>query len=300
MLDSELKEEITSTQHMELVLRFLKRAGQNLSPIFRVEIPSRRLSIADQKRILAKQLADFLHLYQKETSSIHSNQASSNSIDQKLFENFLRSASESDLEQMMTNYMKTNPNSSVHLGVHPKSNKISSISSISNNSTSTNPSTTSTLITMKTLEQDTTDCHDHDQLTTATRSSSANNSSSITIVQKFSSNDSTTSSSTTKPMLRTSSASRQRNSQQKRQEDIYRLYGISRPLSAVVQHRKRIFQFAINYRFKFISVNFSELTATVPNGSSAPTNKSLIKQRPNSANLPGEQQGLVKILFLQV
>ena len=63
MLDSELKEDVTSTQHMELVIRFLKRAGQNLCPPFRVEIPSRRLSQSDQKRILAKQLSDFLKLY---------------------------------------------------------------------------------------------------------------------------------------------------------------------------------------------------------------------------------------------
>ena len=119
MLDSELKEDVTSSQHMELVLRFLKRAGLNLVPVFRVEIPSRRLSIADQKRILAKQLADFLHLYNKETLTAN---PTSNSIDPKLFETFLRSANEADLEQIMTTYMKTNQQSSVHLGVHPKTN----------------------------------------------------------------------------------------------------------------------------------------------------------------------------------
>ncbi|CAF0886363.1 unnamed protein product [Didymodactylos carnosus] len=150
MLDSELKEEATTTQHMELVIRFLKRAGQNLSQPFRVEIPSRRLSLADQKRILAKELCDFLHLYNKETdaqrgtlvqlqpaankrissasttasgtttisivSTVSSTATGVNQIDDHLFENFIRSASEADLEEMMTAYMKTNKQSAAHLG----------------------------------------------------------------------------------------------------------------------------------------------------------------------------------------
>ncbi|CAF3351090.1 unnamed protein product [Rotaria sp. Silwood2] len=120
-LDSELKEDVTSSQYMELIIRFLKRTGQNLSPAFHVDILSHRLSQSDQKRILAKELCDFLHLYNKETLSLYRNQLNStNQIDNPLFDNFLRSASEADLEQMMTTYMKNNKQSAIHLGVNPK------------------------------------------------------------------------------------------------------------------------------------------------------------------------------------
>jgi len=54
----------------DLVLRFLKRAASNLRQTFSVIIPSRRLSLCDRKRILAKQLGDFVHIYNKETESM--------------------------------------------------------------------------------------------------------------------------------------------------------------------------------------------------------------------------------------
>ena len=206
MLDSELKEDVTSSQHMELVLRFLKRAGLNLVPVFRVEIPSRRLSIADQKRILAKQLADFLHLYNKETLTAN---PTSNSIDPKLFETFLRSANEADLEQIMTTYMKTNQQSSIHLGVHPK----------------TNPKTPS-----------------NNQQQQQQQANDSIHSSDLPQDRSMTSNTETTTATVeVKPAVRASSASRTRSlpQQQKRQDEIYRVYGITRPLSAVVQHRKR-------------------------------------------------------------
>jgi tubulin polyglutamylase TTLL5 len=221
MLDSELKEDVTSTQHMELVIRFLKRAGQNLSPPFRVEIPSRRLSQADQKRILAKELCDFLHLYNKETVLQYQNQIYSPiEIDNHLFENFLRSASEADLEQMMTAYMKNNKNSAIHLGVNPKNNKI-------NNQQGSDVGAdqqAQTILPKQSIEDKT-----------------------ITLIQTISSNEQsnqkwatvTTQNDPQKRLLRASSASRQRN--HKRHDDIYKLYGVSRPVSAVVQHRKRIF-----------------------------------------------------------
>jgi hypothetical protein len=218
MLDSELKEDVTSNQHMELVIRFLKRAGQNLSPPFRVEIPSRRLSLADQKRILAKELCDFLHLYNKETVLQYQNENYSTiQIDNRLFENFLRSASEADLEQMMTAYMKTNKNSAIHLGVNPKINKINS---------DVGPDQQAQTITEKESIEDKT-------ITLIQTISSANDQTN----QKWATN--TIQQDPQKRLLRTSSASRQRNNY-KKQDDIYRLYGVSRPVSAVVQHRKRM------------------------------------------------------------
>jgi hypothetical protein len=224
MLDSELKEDVTSTQHMELVIRFLKRAGQNLSPPFRVEIPSRRLSQADQKRILAKELCDFLHLYNKETVSQYQNiQFSTIEIDNRLFENFLRSASEADLEQMMTTYMKNNKNSAIHLGVNPKINK-------------------------QNINQQGSDVGADQQAQTILPKQS-NEDKTITLIQTISSNEQNnqkwaTHNDSQKRLIRASSASRQRNS--KRHDDIFKLYGVSRPVSAVLQQRKRLLIIYLN------------------------------------------------------
>ncbi|CAF1013286.1 unnamed protein product [Adineta steineri] len=247
MLDSEFKEEVTSTQHMDLVIRFLKRAGQNLSPPFRVEIPSRRLSQSDQKRILAKELCDFLHLYNKETVTQYQNQIfSTNQIDNRLFENFLRSASEADLEQMMTAYMKTNPNSAVHLGVNPKL-----IKATSQNSDVGADQHAQTILPKHSIEEK-----------------------SITIIQTITSNDQSSQSWATlstqnqsqRRLSRTSSATKNKNNQ-KKQDEIYKLYGVSRPVSAAVPQRK-------------------QLTAT---GSSIPGTKLLTRERPNSALLSVDQ-----------
>ena len=49
----------------DLVLRFLKRAAGNLQQSFKVIVPSRKLHLNDRRRILAKQLADFVHIYSK-------------------------------------------------------------------------------------------------------------------------------------------------------------------------------------------------------------------------------------------
>jgi hypothetical protein len=224
MLDSELKEDVTSTQHMELVIRFLKRAGQNLSPPFRVEIPSRRLSQADQKRILAKELCDFLHLYNKETVSQYQNQILSPiQIDNRLFENFLRTASEADLEQMMTAYMKNNKNSAIHLGVNPKNVKQNQNQNQQGSDVGADQQA-QTILPRQSIEDKT-----------------------ITLIQTISSNEQTnqkwatlsTQNDPQKRLLRASSASRHKNNQ-KRQDDIYKLYGVARPVSAVIQQRKRM------------------------------------------------------------
>ncbi len=53
----------------DLVLRFLKRAAGNLQQSFKIVVPSRKLYLNDRRRILAKQLADFVHIYTKVTLS---------------------------------------------------------------------------------------------------------------------------------------------------------------------------------------------------------------------------------------
>ena len=52
------------------MLRFLKRAAGNLQQPFKVVVPSRKLPLNDRRRILAKQLGDFVHIYNKETDQL--------------------------------------------------------------------------------------------------------------------------------------------------------------------------------------------------------------------------------------
>ncbi|CAF1668421.1 unnamed protein product [Adineta ricciae] len=241
MLDSEFKEEVTSSQHMDLVIRFLRRAGQNLTPPFRVEIPSRRLSQSDQKRILAKELCDFLHLYNKETVSLNpTSLCSTVQIDHHLFENFLRSASEADLEQMMTAYMKTNKESAIHLGVNPKVTK-------SNSDIVGADQQAQTISTKPTSYEEKT----------------------ITIIQTMSPNEQQTWATTTqnqlnKRLLRASSASKPKTNQ-KKEEQIYKLYGVTRPVSALISQKR-------------------QLTVATPD------TKVYSRDRPNSANVSIEQK----------
>lgn len=52
------------------MLRFLKRAAGNLQQPVKVVVPSRKLPLNDRRRILAKQLGDFVHIYNKETEQL--------------------------------------------------------------------------------------------------------------------------------------------------------------------------------------------------------------------------------------
>lgn len=46
-------------------MRFLKRAAVNLHQTFKVIVPSRKLPLNERRRILAKQLSDFVYVYTK-------------------------------------------------------------------------------------------------------------------------------------------------------------------------------------------------------------------------------------------
>lgn len=111
---------------MDLVLRFIKKASPNLTQEFKVYVPSKRLPICEQKRMLSKQLHDFLHIYKKDTELIRleSNVRTEKErkknqkkiIDDKAFQSLLYKSSESDLEEIMSAYMKNSHDSSVFLG----------------------------------------------------------------------------------------------------------------------------------------------------------------------------------------
>ncbi|XP_067938422.1 tubulin polyglutamylase TTLL5-like [Watersipora subatra] len=113
-----------ANEQMDLVLRFLKRAAVNLSQPFKVVVPSRRLPVNDRRRILAKQLGDFVHIYRKETESQYSSNsrrdylaiANERRVCQSKLEEFVASAEEDELEQVLTTYTKINKSAAIFLG----------------------------------------------------------------------------------------------------------------------------------------------------------------------------------------
>ncbi|XP_074680876.1 tubulin polyglutamylase TTLL5 isoform X8 [Strix aluco] len=121
-------------EQMELVVRFLKRAASNLQQSLRMLLPSRRLGLNDRRRILAHQLGEFIICYNKETEQMvqkrskKKQEEDEEGVNPEGFQNFITTASESDLEEVLTFYMHKNKSASVFLGT---------------NSTSTKPSNTS-------------------------------------------------------------------------------------------------------------------------------------------------------------
>ncbi|XP_048734056.1 tubulin polyglutamylase TTLL5-like isoform X6 [Ostrea edulis] len=125
-------------EQMDLVLRFLKRAAVNLQQPFKVVVPSRKLPLADRRRILAKQLGDFVHIYNKETEQLNlkrqqerqqgkiaevhptTAEAESQVVCEEKFDKFVNIASEGELEEVLTTYTKINKSASIFLGGHPK------------------------------------------------------------------------------------------------------------------------------------------------------------------------------------
>lgn len=123
--ESQSKDE-SNVQQMDLVLRFIKKASPNLTQEFKVYVPSKRLPICEQKRMLSKQLHDFLHIYKRDTeltrmemnTQIEKERKKKRNkvIDDKAFQALLYKSSESDLEEIMSAYMKYSHDSSIFLG----------------------------------------------------------------------------------------------------------------------------------------------------------------------------------------
>ncbi|KAK3593183.1 hypothetical protein CHS0354_039668 [Potamilus streckersoni] len=130
-------------EQMDLVLRFLKRAAVNLQQNFKVVVPSRKLPFNDRRRILAKQLGDFVHIYNKETDQLKSRkhlekQEDEKHMDEEKFERFVHIASEGELEEVLTTYTKINKSASIFLGGNPKSSSSSENQASNQTSSSTN------------------------------------------------------------------------------------------------------------------------------------------------------------------
>ncbi|XP_061285511.1 tubulin polyglutamylase TTLL5 isoform X18 [Bos javanicus] len=117
-------------EQMELVVRFLKRASSNLQHSLRMVLPSRRLALLERRRILAHQLGDFISVYNKETEQMAEKKSKKkleeeeeDGVNAENFQEFIRQASEAELEEVLTFYTQKNKSASVFLGTHSKSSK---------------------------------------------------------------------------------------------------------------------------------------------------------------------------------
>ncbi|XP_063649829.1 tubulin polyglutamylase TTLL5 isoform X31 [Pan troglodytes] len=117
-------------EQMELVVRFLKRASNNLQHSLRMVLPSRRLALLERRRILAHQLGDFIIVYNKETEQMAEKKSKKkveeeeeDGVNTENFQEFIRQASEAELEEVLTFYTQKNKSASVFLGTHSKSSK---------------------------------------------------------------------------------------------------------------------------------------------------------------------------------
>ncbi|KAB0374635.1 hypothetical protein FD755_013127, partial [Muntiacus reevesi] len=117
-------------EQMELVVRFLKRASSNLQHSLRMVLPSRRLALLERRRILAHQLGDFISVYNKETEQMAEKKSKKkleeeeeDGVNSESFQEFIRQASEAELEEVLTFYTQKNKSASVFLGTHSKSSK---------------------------------------------------------------------------------------------------------------------------------------------------------------------------------
>ncbi|XP_054547982.1 tubulin polyglutamylase TTLL5 isoform X9 [Talpa occidentalis] len=117
-------------EQMELVVRFLKRASSNLQHSLRMVLPSRRLALLERRRILAHQLGDFIIVYNKETEQMAEKKSKKkleeeeeDGVNSENFQEFIRRASEAELEEVLTFYTQKNKSASVFLGTHSKSSK---------------------------------------------------------------------------------------------------------------------------------------------------------------------------------
>lgn len=122
-------------EQMDLVIRFLKRAASNLRQSFlRLLLPSRNLGLTERRRILARQLGEFIICYNKETEQMVQKQSKKKQeeeeegVNPESFQNFITKASESDLEEVLTFYTHKNKSASVFLGTKSTSTKHSNSS----------------------------------------------------------------------------------------------------------------------------------------------------------------------------
>nr|CAI5827764.1 unnamed protein product [Callosobruchus analis] len=87
--------------HIEVVLKFLQKASNYLRTPYNVKTPSSKMNLKDKTAIVAKQLNDFLYLYNRETDLFVDKTERPSQIPTKLYNEFIDHARESDLEEVL-------------------------------------------------------------------------------------------------------------------------------------------------------------------------------------------------------
>ncbi|XP_072222230.1 tubulin polyglutamylase TTLL5 isoform X2 [Leuresthes tenuis] len=104
---------------MELVIRFLRRAASNLQQNIKVVLPNRQLPLQDRRCILSHQLGEFIHCYNQETEQMLKKQEKideEHCVNHSVFREYISTASENDLEEVLTFYTQKNKSATVFLG----------------------------------------------------------------------------------------------------------------------------------------------------------------------------------------
>uniref|UniRef100_A0A8C4QL41 Tubulin--tyrosine ligase-like protein 5 n=1 Tax=Eptatretus burgeri TaxID=7764 RepID=A0A8C4QL41_EPTBU len=107
-------------EKMDIVVQFMCRAAENLQQPIRLAVLGRKLPLNDRKRILGLQLGEFLHYYNLETQQVSQKNWQEGKVDDDAmpsadFHVFIETASETELEEVLTFYTQCNK----HVGVFP-------------------------------------------------------------------------------------------------------------------------------------------------------------------------------------
>ncbi|CAH1155614.1 unnamed protein product [Phaedon cochleariae] len=89
------------SEYIEMVLKFLQRASHFLKSPLNIFLPQDELNFKDKAAMVAKQLSDFLCLYNNETELFVDKQEIVAQIPSKLIDEFLKNARESELEEIL-------------------------------------------------------------------------------------------------------------------------------------------------------------------------------------------------------
>nr|CAD7428512.1 unnamed protein product [Timema monikensis] len=107
----------TEEANSDLILRFLQKSSSNLRTPYFVQIPSRKLAGKDRIAVVAKQLNDFIYLYNRETELYTENSRDkANNVPARLFQRFLALASEGDLEDVLSVHTRLYKCAHLYLG----------------------------------------------------------------------------------------------------------------------------------------------------------------------------------------
>nr|CAD7407046.1 unnamed protein product [Timema poppensis] len=107
----------TEEANSDLILRFLQKSSSNLRTPYFVQVPSRKLTGKDRIAVVAKQLNDFIYLYNRETELYTENSKDkANNVPARLFQRFLALASEGDLEDVLSVHTRLYKCAHLYLG----------------------------------------------------------------------------------------------------------------------------------------------------------------------------------------